>query len=420
MFKYNNIGFNEREIELLNKFLEDASADSLDAFMLQNPVFLPEGTLYDPSQCEFLGKPSKVVSRPLKNTSQLAVVERFNQFTAVIQPSSMRLYLLDTEEGIVKSGDKFIMFKNILLIDADFYQADSFLYANFKEEAKWRSHPTNEIEREIMNDYMSHLEASGSRQYRPHVFLDDFVASDTRFTRIGGENPYQFFTMERYDNFSVVSDMKYRVNFLVDIKKGTVFHGNGIVFGDHALAFYFENIQTPKEAILYISSKKLTGVLTEENTLNSAPEDAPAKTISMLVTKPEKLKDIVFNASRWVNQAEFIEHFKDNIMAPEIIAGVEIMSDNKEMLSISVDSEKRYPLYAFDEKGNLLPEIKKILDVFKSENALGMRRSTLSIASWFASSNSWLGSKTPMEMVATHSDEVLKAAKQAVSPVMHG
>lgn len=411
MFKYNNVGFNDREIELLTKFANDAVPESVNALMIRNPFFLPEGVLQEPN---------KIVPPPEKNPSQLAVVERFEQFTAVIQPSNMRLYLLDTKEGIVKSGDNFIIYKNILLIDADFYQADSFLYVNLKEDSKWRSHPTNEIEREIMNDYMSHLEASGSRQYRPHVFLEDHMAFHGGLTRIGGDNPYQFFTMERYDNFSVVSDMRYRISFLVDTKKRTVFHGDGIVFGDHALAFYFENIQPPKEAILYISYKKLTGVLTEENTLNSAEEDTPAKTISMLVTKPEKLKDIVLKASHWVNHSEFIEHFKSNSQAQEIIAGVEAMSDKKEMLSISLDSEKRYPLYAFDENGNLLPVMKKILDVFKSENVLGIRRSTLSIASWFASSNSWLNSKTPLEMVASHGDEVLKAAKQEASPIMHG
>lgn len=81
---------------------------------------------------------------------------------------------------------------------------------------------------------------------------------------------------------------------------------------------------------------------------------------------------------------------------------------------------KRAKHYAFDENGNLLPVMKKILDVFKSENVLGIRRSTLSIASWFASSNSWLNSKTPLEMVASHGDEVLKAAKQEASPIMHG
>lgn len=399
MLKYNNIGFNDREIELLTKFANEAIPESIDALMIRIPFFLPEGVLQEPK---------KIVPFPEKNPSQLAVVERFEQFTAVIQPSNMRLYLIDTEEGIVKSGDNFILYKNILLIDADFYQADSFLYVNFKEDSKWRSHPTNEIERKIMNDYMSHLEASGSRQYRPHVFLEDHMAFHGGLTRIGGDNPYQFFTMERYDNFSVISDMRYRVSFLVDTKKGTVSHGNGIVFGDHALAFYFDNIQPPKEAILYISSKKLTGVHKEKNTFTP------------MLLKPETLTDIVLKASHWVNHAEFIEHFKNNSKAKEIIADVEAMSDKKEMLSISLGSEKRYPLYAFDENGNLLPVMKKILDVFRSENVLGIRRSTLSIASWFASSNSWLNSKTPLEMVASHGDEVLKAAKQEASPIMHG
>lgn len=84
------------------------------------------------------------------------------------------------------------------------------------------------------------------------------------------------------------------------------------------------------------------------------------------------------------------------------------------IFAITVDGKDRFPAYALGVDGKPLPQMAEVLSV------LCPHRQPLAIASWFASANSWLGSKTPMESIADNPQGVLKAAKMEVAPIEHG
>lgn len=73
-----------------------------------------------------------------------------------------------------------------------------------------------------------------------------------------------------------------------------------------------------------------------------------------------------------------------------------------------------YPAYAFGDDFRPLPAMKDVLCVFKD------KKSDLKIAAWFASVNSWLRDKRPLDVIGTNPEAVIKAAKVEVAPIDHG
>ena len=85
-----------------------------------------------------------------------------------------------------------------------------------------------------------------------------------------------------------------------------------------------------------------------------------------------------------------------------------------QIFAISVEGRDLFPAYGLGLDGKPLPQMKEILAI------LATHKKALTIASWFVSANSWLGSKTPMDELAERPLDVLKAARMEVDPVEHG
>ncbi|RDU78565.1 hypothetical protein CJF24_20745 [Aeromonas veronii] len=84
------------------------------------------------------------------------------------------------------------------------------------------------------------------------------------------------------------------------------------------------------------------------------------------------------------------------------------------IFALSVKGQDLFPAYALGVDGKPLPQMKEVLAI------LSVSRKPLAIASWFASANSWLACKAPMDEIAEHPLEVLKAASREVAPIEHG
>ncbi|MBC8736381.1 hypothetical protein F6X40_05955 [Paraburkholderia sp. UCT31] len=83
------------------------------------------------------------------------------------------------------------------------------------------------------------------------------------------------------------------------------------------------------------------------------------------------------------------------------------------IFSIERAGQTLYPLYAFDELGNPIPEVAEILKIFK-----GYR--PFRIASWFESTNTMLHGKRPREVLGSDPAAVVEAAKDHVVGAAHG
>jgi len=86
------------------------------------------------------------------------------------------------------------------------------------------------------------------------------------------------------------------------------------------------------------------------------------------------------------------------------------------IFAISSEGRDLYPLYGLDPDSDFRPlkSLKLITGVFKGhKEGWGM-------AHWFASVNSFLGGKRPMDLIKSDPDRVLDAAKDEVEGVVHG
>lgn len=86
------------------------------------------------------------------------------------------------------------------------------------------------------------------------------------------------------------------------------------------------------------------------------------------------------------------------------------------VFSIHHAGSSLFPKYAFQANAEHRPEpdLKVILAVLRTT------KSEWGIAFWFASSNVFLGSKRPQEMLWSNADKVLLAARDEVSGITHG
>ncbi|MET0267472.1 MAG: hypothetical protein ABW202_17885 [Duganella sp.] len=86
------------------------------------------------------------------------------------------------------------------------------------------------------------------------------------------------------------------------------------------------------------------------------------------------------------------------------------------IFAISAEGKDLYPGYSLDAEDGYRPlkALKSILDVF------GERKGTWGTASWFASANSFLGGRRPMDLLKSEPGKVLAAAKDEITGVAHG
>lgn len=74
---------------------------------------------------------------------------------------------------------------------------------------------------------------------------------------------------------------------------------------------------------------------------------------------------------------------------------------------------RRYPHYAFDPLGNVLPVLREVLQVFAGWSAFR-------IASWFESASSALGGRRPRELLDSDPAAVIAAARSHLEGPLHG
>jgi hypothetical protein len=67
-----------------------------------------------------------------------------------------------------------------------------------------------------------------------------------------------------------------------------------------------------------------------------------------------------------------------------------------------------YPRYQFDGRGRPYPAIERAVQIFGAAD-------TLRIGNWFAAPNADLGGRRPQELLASASDEVLRALERAIA-----
>lgn len=86
------------------------------------------------------------------------------------------------------------------------------------------------------------------------------------------------------------------------------------------------------------------------------------------------------------------------------------------IFAISNESKDLYPGYGLDPGSGHRPlkSLKPILEVFKGH------KESWGIAHWFASVNSFLGGRRPMDVLNSDPGRVLAAAEDEVAGVVHG
>ena len=164
-----------------------------------------------------------------------------------------------------------------------------------------------------------------------------------------------------------------------------------------------------------VAAEEAVGVATETKTASKQPsvsEKPTGQRHKFKVATAAQLRDQVLERAKWLTAQEVSENagYKNANTSGQ---------PNKwkkagRIFAITVDGKDRCPAYGLGDDGKPLPQMAEVLSI------LSPHRQPLAIASWFASANSWLGSKTPMESIAENSQGVLKAAKMEVASIEHG
>ncbi|MGF6636520.1 hypothetical protein [Paraburkholderia sp. MM6662-R1] len=121
--------------------------------------------------------------------------------------------------------------------------------------------------------------------------------------------------------------------------------------------------------------------------------------------------DAVLNNTKWLT-AEIVGK-RQNPDASNMHNAAHRWKKAGKIFSIERAGQTLYPLYAFDELGNPIPEVAEILKIFK-----GYR--PFRIASWFESTNTMLHGKRPREVLGSDPAAVVEAAKDHVVGAVHG
>lgn len=153
---------------------------------------------------------------------------------------------------------------------------------------------------------------------------------------------------------------------------------------------------------------------TEEKLASKQPlvSAQPAERYKFKVATAAQLRDQVLARAEWLTAQEVSENAGYKNANPSVQPNR--WKKAGRIFAITVDGKDLFPAYALGVDGKPLPQMAEVLSVLRPH------RQTLAIASWFASANSWLGSKTPMESIADNPQGVLKAAKMEVAPIEHG
>jgi hypothetical protein len=124
-----------------------------------------------------------------------------------------------------------------------------------------------------------------------------------------------------------------------------------------------------------------------------------------------KAVQAVLNGTEWMTALEV--GLQQNPDATNPHAVTSRWKKEGKVFSIERVGQALYPKYIFDQLGNPIPEVAKVLKIFD-----GYR--PFRIASWFESTNSLLHRKRPREVLALDPAAVVEAARDHVVGAVHG
>lgn len=128
------------------------------------------------------------------------------------------------------------------------------------------------------------------------------------------------------------------------------------------------------------------------------------------LTNADRLDEIILNSAKWLTSTELNELSgnKVNSSYPS-----RCLQEGR-LFAIQVDGHELFPRYAVDDSGHPLPVMADILKLFEG------KKSSSSIALWFASINGWLGGNSPITSIRIKPNAVLNAVRMEVYPSEHG
>lgn len=138
----------------------------------------------------------------------------------------------------------------------------------------------------------------------------------------------------------------------------------------------------------------------------------PKSLLEQKMASPIALRSKVFDSTSWLTSAE-VSH-NAGFTSTNKAAAANKWKKAGEIFSLPKGGKDMFPSYIFDDDGRPLSCIKDIL------MRLGKSKSQLAIAAWFASKNSWLGGKAPMDMLKKDPEAVINAAAMEGAPSEHG
>ncbi|HAT2580541.1 TPA: hypothetical protein I8273_005188 [Aeromonas hydrophila] len=163
-----------------------------------------------------------------------------------------------------------------------------------------------------------------------------------------------------------------------------------------------------------VAAEESVGIATEAKSASKQTpvNEQPTERHKFKVATAAQLREQVLSRGEWLTAQQVSENAGYKNSNPSV-------QPNKwkkagKIFAITADGKDLFPAYALGVDGKPLPQLEDVLKFLSS------KKQPLAIASWFASANSWLGSKTPMESIADNPQGVLKAAKMEVAPIEHG
>jgi hypothetical protein len=128
------------------------------------------------------------------------------------------------------------------------------------------------------------------------------------------------------------------------------------------------------------------------------------------LTDQERLKSHALSSSKWITVEEFYQQ------VPEARGAIliEEWKQESKIFSLVHEGVELIPEYILGLDGNPKPVVQGVLRLFDG------KKSSLAIAIWFMSVNSWLRGKTPIDCLDTSQENVLEAARMEAFPSDHG
>lgn len=128
------------------------------------------------------------------------------------------------------------------------------------------------------------------------------------------------------------------------------------------------------------------------------------------LTDPELLKNHALSSSKWITVEEFYQQVPE-ARGPMLI---EEWKQESKIFSLVHENVELIPEYILGLDGTTKPVVQGVLHLFNG------KKSSLAIAIWFMSVNSWLRGKTPVSCLDSSPEDVLEAARMEAFPSDHG